>query len=282
MTYQSTPLISVIIAVFNGVKTLQQCLNSVIQQNYKNIELIVIDGGSSDGTIDLLVLNSRDITYWISEADRGIYNAWNKALEQAHGDWICFLGADDFLWDEQVLVRMVTELILIPPVIRVAYGQIMLINAASVKLHAIGKPWEEVKENFKHVMCIPHPAVMHRRSLFLQHGAFDESFRIAGDYELLLRELRTNDAFFIPGLVMTAMRQGGVSTNPDNTLLGLQEVRAAQIKNGQRWPGLVWLLALTRAYTRSLLWSLMGEKMTRKILDFGRRIMGLPAYWTKI
>ena len=120
MNNQSTPLISVIIAVFNGVKTLQQCINSVIQQNYKNIELIVIDGGSSDGTIDLLVLNSRDITYWISEADRGIYNAWNKALEQAHGDWICFLGADDFLWDEQVLVRMVSELILIPPVIRVA------------------------------------------------------------------------------------------------------------------------------------------------------------------
>lgn len=280
-TKTSLPLISVIIAVYNGKATLQQCLESVTQQTYDNVELIVIDGGSSDGTVDLINANSQDITYWISEPDRGIYNAWNKALAQANGDWICFLGADDFLWDVQVLERMVAQLILIPPGIRVAYGQIMLLNTASVKLYAVGEPWEDVKDRFKQVMCIPHPAVMHRRSLFIQHGAFDESFRIAGDYELLLRELKTNDAFFIPGVVMTAMRQGGVSSDPANTLLGLREVRAAQIKNGQRWPGFVWLMALARAYTRSLLWNLMGEKTARKILDSGRRLMGLPAYWTK-
>lgn len=281
MRIENPPLISVIIAVYNGKATLQQCLDSVTQQTYKNIELIVVDGGSSDGTVEVLRARSQQMAYWISEPDRGIYNAWNKALGQANGDWICFLGADDYLWDVHVLERMAAQLAQIPSDIRVAYGQIMLLNNDGVKLYPVGQPWGEVKERFKQVMCIPHPAVLHRRSLFMQQGNFDESFRIAGDYELLLRELKTKDAFFVPDIVLTAMRQGGVSTDPANTLSGLLEVRLAQRKNGQRWPGWVWLMALARAYTRSLLWKILGEKTARQMLDVGRRLMGLPAYWTK-
>ena len=80
------PLISVIIAVHNGKATLQQCLDSVRQQTYKNTELIVIDGGSSDGTVDLLNVNAQQIAYWISEPDRGIYNPRSKAVPQRKGD----------------------------------------------------------------------------------------------------------------------------------------------------------------------------------------------------
>ncbi|EKD96958.1 MAG: glycosyl transferase family 2 [uncultured bacterium] len=277
----STPLISVVIAVYNGKATLQQCLDSVTQQTYAHIELIVIDGGSTDGTVDLIRANAQQITYWISEPDRGIYNAWNKALVQAKGDWICFLGADDYLRDAQVLARMAERLVLVPPDIRVAYGQIMLLNNNDAELYAVGEQWSAVKNRFKQTMCVPHPAVMHRHSLFVQHGNFDESFRIAGDYELLLRELQTNDAFFIQGIVMTAMRQGGVSSDPTNTLQGLREVRLAQIKNGLHWPGLGWRVAVLRTYTRLFLWRLLGEKQARKMLDIGRHLMGLPAYWTK-
>ena len=277
----STPLISVVVAVYNGRETLQQCLDSVTQQTYAHIELIVIDGGSTDGTVDLIRANAQHITYWISEPDRGIYNAWNKALVQAKGDWICFLGADDYLWDAQVLARMAEQLALVPPDIRVAYGQIMLLNNEDMALYAVGEQWSAVKSRFKQTMCVPHPAVMHRHSLFVQHGNFDESFRIAGDYELLLRELQTKDAFFIQGIVMAAMRQGGVSSDPANTLQGLREVRLAQIKNGLRWPGLGWRVAVLRTYTRLFLWRLLGEKQARKMLDIGRHLMGLPAYWTK-
>lgn len=277
----STPLISVVIAVYNGKATLQQCLDSVTQQTYAHIELIVIDGGSTDGTVDLIRANAQHITYWISEPDRGIYNAWNKALVQAKGDWICFLGADDYLRDAQVLARMAEQLVLVPPDIRVAYGQIMLLNNNDAELYAVGEQWSAVKNRFKQTMCVPHPAVMHRHSLFVQHGNFDESFRIAGDYELLLRELQTNDAFFIQGIVMTAMRQGGVSSDPTNTLQGLREVRLAQIKNGLHWPGLGWRVAVLRTYTRLFLWRLLGDKQARKMLDIGRHLMGLPAYWTK-
>ena len=274
-------LISVVIAVYNGKATLQQCLDSVAQQTYARIELIVIDGGSKDGTVDLMRANAQQISYWISEPDRGIYNAWNKALVQAKGDWVCFLGADDYLWDVQVLERMAEQLVLVPLNVRVAYGQIMLLDNNDEALYAVGEQWLALKNRFKQTMCLPHPAVMHRRSLFVDCGNFDETFRIAGDYEFLLRELKTNDAFFIEGIVMTAMRQGGVSSDPANTLQGLREVRSAQVKNGLRSPSLGWRVALLRAYTRLFLWRLLGEKQARRMLDIGRHLMGLPAYWTK-
>ena len=281
MTSLYQPLITVVVAVYNKKATLQQCLDSVIQQTYKNIELIVIDGGSSDGTADELGHYSSRMAYWISEPDRGIYHAWNKALAQSHGEWICFLGADDFLWDLQVLSRTVAQLERVPSDINVAYSQVNLLDENDDILYSIGEPWNEVKQGFKQLMCIPHLAVMHRSRLFKKNGIFDESFHIAGDYELLSRELFDNDAFYIPDIVFSAMRQGGVSSAPANTLLAVREVRAAQRKNGLRWPGAGWLLALARAYLRWAFWSILGERPTRILLDCGRRLRGLPRHWTK-
>lgn len=276
------PQISIIVAVYNGALTLQQCIDSVALQTYQHKELIIIDGGSTDGTVELLKSNQQQITYWVSEPDRGIYHAWNKALLRARGEWICFLGADDHFWDEPVLTRMAGELAKLPPDIRVAYGQIMLLNGRGEPLYAVGEPWERLKQRFLTSMCIPHPGMMHHRSLFEQHGGFDESFRIAGDYEFLLRELRTADAAFIPNLVTVGMRQGeGKSSHPASTLRLLHETRRAQRMHGQSLPSSSWLFSLMKAYLRLWLWQVFGEPMARKTLDFGRRIMGQPAFWTR-
>lgn len=281
MKNSKPPLISIIVAVFNGVDTLQQCINSVIQQTYPNKELIIIDGGSKDGTVDLLKENCNNIKYYISEPDHGIYNAWNKGLLQTNGDWIYFLGADDYFWNEQVLEQVIENIENIPMEIRVAYGQVMLLNMAGNILYPIGESWEEVKTRFKQVMSIPHQGVMHRRSLFERNGKFDESFRIAGDYEFLSRELKTNEAFFIPNIVITGMRQGGISSSPENSLVLLREYRRVQRMNGQYVPQGIWLMAMTRVYMRLILWKFIGEKLTRKILDIGRRVRRLPPYWTQ-
>lgn len=277
-----TPLISVVIAVFNGAATLQQCLDSVTQQTYARVELIVIDGGSTDGTVDLIRAHARKISYWISEPDRGIYNAWNKALAQATGDWVCFLGADDYLWDAQVLAQMAEKLLLVPLNIRVAYGQIMLINSSGEELYPVGRPWAQVKSRFRQAMSIPHPGAMHRHSLFEKHGYFDERFRICGDYELLLRELRFSDAMFLENIIVAGMRVDGTSSRPQNLLTSLLEVRSAQKKNDLRWPGAIWLLSMMRAYIRLVFWRLFGEKHARKLLDIGRHLLGLPSHWTKV
>ncbi len=201
MSDEGRPLLSVLVAAYNSGATLQQCLDSVISQTYGNVELIVIDGGSSDGSVEVLRANARHIAYCVSEPDRGIYHAWNKALAQARGEWICFLGSDDYLWNEQVLARVVTQLARVPDDINVAYSQVNLVDADAGLLYPIGEPWSQVKQSFKQLMCIPHPSVLHRNRLFQQHGVFDESFRIAGDYELLLRELKSADAFFMPGII---------------------------------------------------------------------------------
>src|SRR5690606_34585060 len=100
---QALPRFSVVISVFNGAKTLQKCLDSVAGQTYAARELIVIDGGSTDGTQQILRHNAGRLAYWVSEPDRGTYHAWNKALAQASGDWSCFLGADDYLWEPATL-----------------------------------------------------------------------------------------------------------------------------------------------------------------------------------
>ncbi len=281
MSDEGRPLLSVLVAAYNSGATLQQCLDSVISQTYGNVELIVIDGGSSDGSVEVMRANSRHIAYCVSEPDRGIYHAWNKALAQARGEWICFLGSDDYLWNEQVLARVVAQLARVPDDINVAYSQVNLVDADGGLLYPIGEPWPQVKQRFKQLMCIPHPSVLHRNRLFQQHGVFDESFRIAGDYELLLRELKSADAFFMPGIIFSAMRQGGISSALGNTLSALREVRAAQRKNGLQWPGRIWLLALVRAYLRALSWLVLGEKRTRVALDWGRRLRGLPAHWNK-
>lgn len=279
---ESQPLVTMIVAVYNGAQTLQQCIDSFAQQTYENKELIIIDGGSQDGTVDLLKANNAQISYWISEPDRGIYNAWNKGLAQAKGEWICFLGADDYLWDTSVLERMAMNLLAIPHNIHVAYAQIMLLNVNGGNLYPVGESWLKVKERFKQLMCIPHQGVMHRRSLFEKRGVFDESFRIAGDYELLLRELKTGDAWFIPDLITTGMRQGGVSSDPENTLVTMREIRLAQRIHGQKIPGYQWLTAMARVYLRFWLWRLLGERLTKKALDTYRRMRGLEPYWTKI
>ncbi len=281
MKNETAPLISIVVAVFNGKTTMQQCIDSVAQQTYPNKELIVIDGGSKDGTVDLLKANREKIAYWNSEPDSGIYNAMNKGVAQAQGEWICFMGADDYLWDAQVLEKLAGQLKKLPTDIHIAYGQIMMVDADGTNLYPQGEPWEKIKGQFQQAMCIPHQGVMHRRSLFKLHGKFDESFRIAGDYELLLRELKTGDAEFIPEIIVAAQRIGGISTSSANYFRTLREYMRAQRRHVQLLPGKYLLNAITNEFFRRVLWNVFGEKSARRLLDLRRRLKGLPPYWTK-
>ena len=94
---KSFPLITIITVVYNNVSHLQKTLNSIYKQNYKNYELIVIDGGSKDGTLNIIKKNSSKINFWISEKDKGIYDAFNKGLKLAKGDYVGFVNSDDIL-----------------------------------------------------------------------------------------------------------------------------------------------------------------------------------------
>lgn len=277
----SMPLITVIVAVFNGTKTLQQCLDSFFEQTYARKEIIVIDGGSRDGTVEILEMNSENISYWESQVDEGIYDAWNKGIARARGDWICFLGADDFFWQPDVLEQLAVILSDRIPRTRIVYGRLALTSTKTGEtLDVIGEAWPTAKHKLRQLMAIPHVGLMHHRSVFEEHGVFDPTFRIAGDYELLLRELQSGEAFFVE-VIVAGMRTGGISSNPANTLASLREVRAAQLKNGIKRPGVLWIMAVLRVRVRQFLWISLGEQGARSVLDLGRLLSGKRPVWTK-
>lgn len=275
--------ISIIVAVRNGAATLPECLDSIRAQTYTHRELIVIDGGSTDGTVDLLRARGATVDHWVSEPDRGIYHAWNKGLARATGDWVCFLGADDYFWCPTALESLATELqraAACPA--RVVYGQVAVVNEAREPLYVVGDDWLQAGRHFREVMTVPHPGLMHHRSLFEQLGRFDEAYRISGDYELLLRELKHAPARFAKDAgIVVGMRVGGISSRPELSLLQLREVRQAQVRHGFKQPGPRWILALARVYLRFLLWRLLGENMARILLDAGRKLQGKPLFWTR-
>ena len=245
-----------------------------------NVEYVIVDGSSKDQTLDIIKKYEHRIDYWVSEKDNGIYDAMNKGVALSSGDWICFINADDFLWNQHVLEKVVTQLGLIPLKVRVAYAKIMLLTTGGQSLYEVGESWDKAKRRFRHAMSIPHQGVMHRRSFFETHGQFDETFRITGDYEMLMREFKSGDATFFPEIILTGVRLGGVSNLPEKTLNSLIEIRRAQRLHGIKIPSFNWLMAVMRVYIRFLLWHLLGERVTRKALDLGRRMMGLPAIWS--
>lgn len=282
MRNTDSPFISIIIATFQAEATVRRCLESIARQGFLEREVIVIDGGSSDGTLNI-IKKSSEVIWFLSEPDHGIYNAWNKGLARARGEWICFLGADDTFFTDDVLERMAAYLRARNADEVLFYGRLALLNVRGQVLGTVGEPWEKIQKRFLQVNCVPHTGAMHHRSMF-DVGGFDERFRIAGDYELLLRELRHRNARFVPEVTTVAMQQGGISSNPENALRSLLETRRAQKKWGVagRFPGNAWLFSWMRVLLRLSLTRVLGFERTGILLDIGRRLTGSGAFWSRL
>jgi glycosyltransferase involved in cell wall biosynthesis len=265
---EAEPLISVVVAVFNRVKTLMRCIESVSRQTYKNSELIVMDGGSADGTRDLIENNAQHIAYWESERDRGIYHAWNKALEVAHGDWVYFLGADDYFVDDYVLARVAPHLKRASTVARVVYGRVDLVRKDGSLIGTFGSQWN--REKFFQLMTLPHQGVFHHRSLFQEFGHFNEEFRIAGDYELLLRELKSRNPVFIADVTIAAMQFGGMSSGGQMSVETLREIKRARDLNSIKVVPIQWLWAFLKAHVRRFSYRSLGNSRTRLLVNIYR------------
>lgn len=277
----AAPLISVIIATRNAAAHLPRCLESLRAQAFRDFEVVVMDGGSTDGTVELLKASADVVATWRSGPDAGLYSAWNAALALARGEWICFLGADDWLWDAGSLERVAPRLRAALPRHRVVYGTLRQVDEAGRVVEELGRPWPEFRARFLSHDCLPHPGLMHHRSLFERHGRFDESFRIGADYEFLLRELVAGEALFVPELVVGA-GWGGRSTTPENFAEGLDELARALRMHGLRPPFPKWLYwkLLARAYLG--LHALLGRERARRLADLYRTLtLRKPRYATR-
>ena len=279
----SKPLISVIVAVYNGARTLQRCIDSVANQTYLNKELIIIDGGSTDGTIDILRTNNDKIAYWKSEPDNGIYNAWNKALGHAGGDWILFLGSDDYLWKKSVFEEIMPYMIKAESQdIRMVYGQVARVTEDDVICCVDGFSWEYTWRSIiiDGICTFTHQGMFHHRSLFELYGKFDESFKIAGDYELLIRAFKEGgDAYFINGLIVTGMQIGGITSN---CVKLVKETAKARQSNRLRVITIPWLISYAWAICYPFLNYVVGASNARYLVNFGKRLVMHISYRKKV
>jgi len=270
------PLISVIVAVFNAVATLQRCIDSFSDQTYPDKELIIIDGGSNDGSLNVLEANANRITYWESKPDRGIYHAWNKGLAHTRGEWLYFMGADDYFWSSDVLDRMAPHLTAAYPPLAVVYGRRALVNDKGQTLSLWGQNWARIRQEFlQHQMTIPHQCLFHHRSLFL-NGGFDETFRITGDYELLLRYLKWGEARFVENLIVAGMRVGGLSTTRTNLITMVRENIRAQKKNRIPVSVLHQGWAFAKIVARLGLLQVAGERGTARLTSIWHKLIQKP------
>jgi len=279
----SRPIISVIVAAYNGARTLQHCIDSVSDQTYPNKELIIIDGGSTDGTIDILMTNNDKIAYWKSEPDNGIYNAWNKALDHTTGDWICFLGSDDYLWKNSVFEEIVPHLSRAESQgIRMVYGQVARVTHRN-KISCIdGYPWENTWRSIiiDGIGTFTHQGMFHHRSLFELYGGFDESFKIAGDYELLIRVFKDDrNAIFVDGVIVTGMQVGGITSH---CLDLVREYARARKKNRLKVITVPWLISYAWAICYPFLNFMIGDRNVRYLVNCGKRVIMHLSYRKKV
>lgn len=204
--------ISIVIATFNAAKYLSACLDSCLGQTWQEKEIIVIDGASTDGTLDIIQRYATRIAYWKSEPDKGIYDAWNKALPHVSGSWVLFRGADDLFWDEKTLEKAAPGLETALPSELLCYGTVVAVDEHQQMIGIRGRPWNEVKHRFFKEMTMTHTGLFHQVELFQRFGSFDISYRIAGDYDFLLRAVKGGaEGKFLTGVIVTKMSGGGVS-----------------------------------------------------------------------
>ncbi|MBN9410990.1 MAG: glycosyltransferase [Burkholderiales bacterium] len=225
---ESPVKVSIVTVVYDGVATLADALRSVREQQCSaSFEHIVVDGGSSDGTVELLREQGDSIAYWCSERDRGIYDAMNKGIALARGEIIGILNADDTY--ECEAIQRAVQALEADPGAGYCYGWLRLVDACGRPLGVVQPvSRDRFASRVTRETPLPHPTMFVRRSVYEQYGVFDSLLRLAGDFELILRlHLQGVRGIEIPA-VMANFLIGGASTNP----LILTEQRQTALKYG--------------------------------------------------
>ena len=204
-----TLTISIITVCRNSETTIRDTINSVLSQDYSEIEYIIVDGGSTDATLDIIREYGDEISLVISERDDGIYDGMNKGIRASSGDLIGFLNSDDFYASSSVLKIVVQAFKNLS--LMACYGDLCYVDAQDTsKIVRYWKSSQFVPGVFLDGWCPPHPTFFVRREVYQKYGNFDLGFRIAADVELMIRFL---EHFSIPVVyipkIFVLMRMGG-------------------------------------------------------------------------
>lgn len=204
--------ISIITVCYNSASTIRDTLESVCSQRYDNIEYIVIDGASKDATLDIISEYKGSISTLLSEPDKGIYDAMNKGIKLATGDYVGILNSDDVFSGPSTIEDLVTFL-KANPACDAAYANLVFVKRDNTDVvtrtysSASFSPWK-IRFGF----MIPHPTFYARRGLFEQHGDYKTGYRVSADFELMTRFITRGIKLARHDSTMVKMRQGGIST----------------------------------------------------------------------
>lgn len=209
------PRISIITVVYNDLPNIEKTILSVINQTYSNIEYIIIDGGSNDGTTDVIKKYEKHLYYWCTEADKGIYNAMNKGVKKATGDWIAFINSGDYYYNNEVF-----DLIFSSDSIKeadVIYGNMILKYLFALFL---SQPLE--LSLFNQLFPFSHPASLVKSSIIKKYQ-FNEEYKLAADYDFFYKLYCKKYKFiYLPIIISVFEAENGASSS--NNLRTFREV----------------------------------------------------------
>jgi len=204
-------LISIITVCYNSSKTIEQTFQSVQKQTYKNIEYIVVDGNSTDNTLDIIAKYNNIITKNISERDNGLYDAMNKGIALAKGDFIMFLNSDDVLNNMNTIQNIMHEID--KHSLNIVYGDISFFKDDVNKIVRLWKSSKFKKQNICKGWHPPHPGFTVSKEIFNEVGVFNSKLKIVADYDFMLRCFNyKNLKIKYINNVIVKMRIGGAST----------------------------------------------------------------------
>ena len=232
--------VSIITVTYNSADTLQDCIDSVANQSYKNIEHIVIDGNSKDDTLEI-IQNNTFVSRYISEPDNGLYDAMNKGLKLASGDVIGILNSDDIYDNKDVISDVVNAL----GRYEALYTDLCYVDPHDTNL--VRRYWKSGgynRNSFKYGWMPPHPTLFLKREVYEKYGNFNLELKSAADYELMLRFLYKEavEAVYLPKITVK-MREGGVSNQSlKHRIKANKEDRKAWKINGLKIPFLLQIL----------------------------------------
>lgn len=204
--------ISIVTVCYNSAATIRDTLESVLSQTYNNIEYIVVDGASKDSTLDIVNEYAGRISTIVSEPDKGIYDAMNKGVNLATGDFVGILNSDDIFASATTIEKLV-EFLLANPGCDASYADLVFVerdNTDSVTRRYSSKGFSPWKVRFG--FMVPHPTFYARKKLFEQYGVYTLGYRVSADFELMARFITRRINLQRHDAVMVKMREGGIST----------------------------------------------------------------------
>ena len=261
-----TPIITIITSTLNCSELLKKTIVSISEQTYNNIQWIVADGGSTDGTVEL-IKNCEKIKYWFTGTDNGIYDSWNKSIKYITGDWVLFFGAGDIFPEPETLERTAARLSVMSENIIIAYGNVKIIVDNEI-IYNYDKIKFDEWDNYRPKLPM-HQGVFSKAALF-KKNTFDSSYSVVADSKHILCSLSKGRIEYL-NIDVCLAEPGGISSNPKFALVVMREFLRLEKDLGYKIPIFRKIIFIITSYLKVLVFNIWGTEIVYKISKFKRK-----------